>query len=87
MQEFDIIENYTAGTIGKITELHSKYYYNNWSFGHFFEAKVATELSTFINSFDISKDYICLMLKGLKGTEGTKEGTKGDRLLLRNIGI
>jgi N-acetylglutamate synthase-like GNAT family acetyltransferase len=39
------ISNYVPGAIGRIAELHGNYYNKYWSFGLFFEAKVATELS------------------------------------------
>ena len=40
-----LISNYVPGAIGRIAELHGKYYNNYWNFGLFFEAKVAIELS------------------------------------------
>ncbi len=49
MNKFDMeeisISSYIPGAIGRITELHGSYYKENWNFGLFFEAKVATELS------------------------------------------
>ncbi len=50
------ITGYTPGAIGRITELHGRYYNQSWGFGPFFEAKVATELSEFIGRFDDQKD-------------------------------
>jgi len=47
---------YVPGAIGRIIELHASYYYQNWSFGLFFEAKVATELSDFLCRFDKRRD-------------------------------
>ena len=40
-----VITNYVPGAVGRITELHGKYYHKYWNFGLFFEAKVASELS------------------------------------------
>ena len=50
------IGGYIPGAIGRITELHGRYYNQSWGFGPFFEAKVATELSEFIGRFDDQKD-------------------------------
>lgn len=44
------------GAIGRITELHATYYSQNWNFGLYFEAKVATGLSEFLNRFDPERD-------------------------------
>jgi len=56
--DFESIVGYTPGIIGKIAELHATYYAAHWNFGHFFEAKVATELSAFINTYNKLKDHI-----------------------------
>lgn len=56
--EFEINSGYAPGTIGRITELHSTYYFDHWRFGLYFEAKVATELSGFFQRYDISRDGI-----------------------------
>ncbi|MFC1876087.1 GNAT family N-acetyltransferase [Thermodesulfobacteriota bacterium] len=50
------ITGYTPGAIGRITELHGRYYNQSWEFGPFFETKVATELSEFIDRFEKQKD-------------------------------
>ncbi len=47
---------YVPGAIGRITELHATYYSQNWNFGLYFEAKVATGLSEFLNRFDPERD-------------------------------
>lgn len=56
--DYETVIGYIPGVIGKISELHAKYYSVHWDFGHFFEAKVATELSDFINNYNDSKDRI-----------------------------
>ena len=48
MSNIKITDGYTPGAIGRITELHGVYYHKHWGFDQFFEAKVATELSTFL---------------------------------------
>jgi GNAT superfamily N-acetyltransferase len=56
-----IIKNgYIPGSIGRISELHGTYYHDHWDFGVYFEAKVATELSDFLNRFNKDKDGIWL---------------------------
>ncbi|MBN1227345.1 MAG: GNAT family N-acetyltransferase [Deltaproteobacteria bacterium] len=50
------ISNYIPGAIGKITELHGRYYKENWNFGLFFEAKVAIELSKLLLKVDSSRN-------------------------------
>ena len=51
-----ILKGYRPGAIGRIAEIHGTYYHQNWGFGLFFEAKVATELSEFLSRFDESRD-------------------------------
>ncbi len=57
----DISDRYFPGIIGDITKLHADYYSKNWNFRLFFEAKVATELSEFLNRFDKNRDCIWLL--------------------------
>ena len=70
MINFETIVGYTSGVIGRVSELHAKYYAEYWNFGHFFEAKVATELSRFINTYNASKDRIWSL-----AIDGTIEGS------------
>jgi GNAT superfamily N-acetyltransferase len=56
--EFRIEIGYIPGSIGRISELHSTYYHKHWGFGLYFEAKVATELSEFLNRYDKNRDGI-----------------------------
>lgn len=54
---------YIPGAIGRIVELHARYYYHEWGFGKFFEAKIAAELSAFMDRFDEARDgfwTVCL---------------------------
>lgn len=70
MNELEIVTGYTPGIIGRVAELHALYYSREWNFGHFFEAKVATELSSFIDRYDKSKDCIWSLT-----ANGTIEGS------------
>ena len=67
---FETLIGYTPGIIGKISELHAKYYSAHWDFGQFFEAKVATELSDFITNYNNSRDRIWSLL-----ADGNIEGS------------
>ena len=49
-------KGYLPGAIGRVVEMHGTYYAENWNFGSFFEAKVATELSEFIKRYDPEQD-------------------------------
>jgi GNAT superfamily N-acetyltransferase len=55
---FKIERGYVPGSIGRISELHSTYYYQQWGFGLYFEAKVAIELSDFFRRHDENRDGI-----------------------------
>ncbi len=56
--EISIESGYIPGSIGRISELHGTYYHKHWGFGVYFEAKVATELSEFLQRFDENRDGI-----------------------------
>jgi len=52
----DITKGYIPGAIGRVAELHATYYHQQWNFGLFFEAKVATELAAFLERYDAARD-------------------------------
>ncbi|KAF1049051.1 MAG: hypothetical protein GAK35_00028 [Herbaspirillum frisingense] len=56
MDDIHIRRGYLPGAIGRVAELHAAYYTENWSFGVYFEAKVATELSAFMSRYDDARD-------------------------------
>jgi len=58
MNNFKVITGYIPGVIGRVAELHAHYYSRHWNFDHFFEAKVASELSNFINNYNEAEDCI-----------------------------
>jgi GNAT superfamily N-acetyltransferase len=79
------IQGYIPGAIGRITEMHARYYSKAWGFGPFFEAKVATELSEFIDRFDTDRDGIwtvCIhdRVEGAIVIDGVKADTQGAHL-------
>jgi GNAT superfamily N-acetyltransferase len=70
MSDFELATGYIPGVIGRIAELHADYYSKNWGFGSYFESKVATELSNFIQSYNQEKDCIYTVL-----SQGKIEGS------------
>ncbi len=58
VQKFIIESGYKPGSIGRIAELHATYYHTHWRFGVYFEAKVATELSEFLQRYNESCDKL-----------------------------
>ena len=50
------LSGYVPGAIGRVVELHGKYYHEHWGFDLFFESKVATELSEFLCRFNKARD-------------------------------
>ena len=50
------LSGYIPGAIGRIVELHGRYYHKHWGFDLFFESKVATELSEFLCRFNQAQD-------------------------------
>ncbi len=53
---FKLTTGYTPGAIGRMAELHASYYSRYWNFGMFFEAKVATDMSAFLQRFNAATD-------------------------------
>jgi len=80
-----ILKGYIPGAIGRIAELHGTYYHQNWGFGLFFEARVATEMSEFLTRFDESRDGFWTLCKndrveGGMAIDGMNVLTKGAHL-------
>lgn len=85
MKEVSLSAGYIPGAIGKIAELHGTYYAQHWDFGLFFESKVATELSEFLNRFDPAHDGFWLaraqdQIVGAIAIDGSQAATTGARL-------
>lgn len=77
--------DYIPGAIGRMAELHGTYYHQNWGFGLFFEAKVATELSEFLSHLDGTRDGFWTfskngLIEGGITIDGTKVATEGAHL-------
>lgn len=54
--DIEILEGYIPGSIGRVAELHGRYYAGHWGFSSFFEAKVASELAEFIRRYEPDRD-------------------------------
>ena len=65
-----IHEGYRPGAIGRIVEMHARYYSELVGFGRPFEAKVARELADFCERYDHAHDGLWLALH-----EGRVEGS------------
>ena len=73
---------YLPGCIGRIAELHARFYAAQAGFGLEFEAKVAAELARFCTCFDAARDGLWLALDGdevlgsvaIDGAGASKEG-------------
>lgn len=80
MTPFRIATGYVPGIIGRVAELHGIYYAEHWQFGSFFEAKVATDLSAFMDRYQ--EDWDCIWtISNHQTVEGsiTIDGSSGDR--------
>lgn len=82
---FSIVSGYIPGCLGRIAELHGTYYHAHWNFGLFFEAKVATELSAFLQRCDENRDGIWTALvndriEGAIVIDGQQARTEGAHL-------
>jgi GNAT superfamily N-acetyltransferase len=49
-------EGYSPGCIGRIVELHGRYYAEHQGFGSYFESKVARELGEFCSRYTAGRD-------------------------------
>jgi GNAT superfamily N-acetyltransferase len=85
MSDVEIIKGYAPGVIGRVTELHASYYRQHWDFGLFFEAKVATELASFLEHYDEHRDGIWVVradgsIEGSIAIDGARAATEGAAL-------
>ena len=85
MSDVEIVKGYIPGSIGRVAELHSIYYFENWGFGVFFEAKVATELGEFLGRYDENRDGFWIAsrkgrIEGSITIDGIHAETKGAHL-------
>ncbi len=79
------ITGYVPGAIGRITELHARYYSQHWGFGLYFESKIASELTEFLNRFNPLHDGLWLAstnghIIGSIAIDGINANTQGAHL-------
>ncbi|MEZ4511737.1 MAG: GNAT family N-acetyltransferase [Chloroflexota bacterium] len=58
-----IQRDYIPGAMGRITELHARYYHRHWGFGLYFEAKVASDLLAFMQHYQPERDGLWLAVQ------------------------
>ena len=79
------IKGYIPGAIGRIAELHAVYYHQEWQFGLYFEAKVATDMSQFLSRFKEGQDGFWTAIddervQGSIAIDGVNAGSEGAHL-------
>ena len=85
MSDVEIVKGYIPGSIGRVAEIHGRYYFENWGFGVFFEAKVATELGEFLKRYKENRDGFWVAsregrVEGSITIDGIHAETKGAHL-------
>ena len=83
--ELAIHKGYVPGCIGRIAELHARYYHGLTGFGVRFESKVARELSEFCERYDDECDGLWLAsrnsrVEGSIAIDGSRAGKEGAHL-------
>jgi GNAT superfamily N-acetyltransferase len=62
--DFHITNGYAPGAIGRVVEMHGRYYAAEWGFGPQFETEVAAELAAFMGRYNPAKDGFWLAWNG-----------------------
>jgi DNA-binding MarR family transcriptional regulator/GNAT superfamily N-acetyltransferase len=60
----DIHEGFLPGAIGRIAEMHGRYYSREWAMPPFFESRVASGLADFVQRLDRPGNQLWLALQG-----------------------
>jgi len=58
------ISGWTPGSLGQVVALHGRYYARDWSFGSYFEAKVAAGMAAFIPRLNPNLDLFLVARRG-----------------------
>ena len=66
----ELIRGYVPGALGRVAELHGKYYNQHWGFGLYFESGIARGFAEFLERYDETRDGIWLAT-----LNGTVEGS------------
>ncbi len=57
-RELPLVEGWRPGVIGEVVSLQARYYARHWSFGSYFEAKLAAEAAAFVRRYDPRVDLL-----------------------------
>lgn len=68
------IGGYAPGALGRVVELHGRWYARHWNFGAHFECLVARGLADFIAAFDAARDGFWVARSGA-APDGAIEGS------------
>ena len=63
MKPIQIVTGYVPGAIGRIVALHGTNYVEDYGFGLYYEAKIATELADFYNRYDSDRMLAALAIQ------------------------
>ncbi len=79
------VSEYFPGLLGRVAELHGRYYHRHWGFDLFFEAKVAREMAAFLECFDPVTDGLWVAMDhdrviGTVAIVGQEDESAGARL-------
>lgn len=80
-----LLRDYIPGCIGRIVELHARYYQARAGFGVRFESRVARELAAFCEGYDPGRDGLWLAvqdgrIEGSIAIDGSRAGEDGAHL-------
>jgi len=83
--DLTLSRGYQPGCIGRIAELHARYYAAHVGFGVYFESKVARELAAFCEGYDETRDGLWLAerderVEGSIAIDGSHANTEGAHL-------
>lgn len=62
--DVEIVAGYVPGVIGRVAEMHGRYYVEPYGFGQFFEAKVASGMAEFSGRLDRPVNGLWVALRG-----------------------
>lgn len=85
MSNFRVVTGHVPGARGRVVSLHGYYYHENWGFGPFFEAKVESELASFLQDYEPDRDGFWLVsahdrIEGSIAIDGSRALTEGAHL-------
>jgi len=63
-EAFEIHRGYLPGLIGRVAELHGRYYAAAWGVGASFEIMMARDLCDFVERYDAERDIVLSALDG-----------------------